>query len=121
MGRVRVNAVAASESFRVMKQTLKIARLVARSENAVRIQIAVALIAYPLLRTLQKPAGWSRRMRSESRQNVRTVRTFPTVIEGEMRKKRTSDSFSVALHRHLPPCSTSVRTVRASDARAPPR
>ena len=39
--------------FRVMKQTLKIAKFLGRSENAVRIQIAVALIAYLLLRALQ--------------------------------------------------------------------
>jgi len=38
--------------FRVMKQTLKIANFLGRSENAVRIQIAVALIAYLLLRAL---------------------------------------------------------------------
>ena len=38
--------------FRVMKQTLRITALVGRSENAVRIQIAVALIAYLLLRAL---------------------------------------------------------------------
>src|SRR5271166_4315401 len=56
----------------------------------------------PLI-VLGQRAGWSRRMRSGSRQDVRTVRTFPTVIEGEMRKKRTSDSFSVALRRRLPP------------------
>jgi len=42
--------------FRVMKQTLKIAKFVGRSENAVRIQIAVALIAYLLLRALQQIA-----------------------------------------------------------------
>ncbi len=40
--------------FRVMKQTLKITKFVGRSENAVRIQIAVALIAYLLLRALQQ-------------------------------------------------------------------
>ena len=39
--------------FRVMKQTLKITKFVGRSESAVRIQIAVALIAY-LLRALHK-------------------------------------------------------------------
>jgi hypothetical protein len=39
--------------FRVMKQTLKTTTFLGRSENAVRIQIAVALIAYLLLRTLQ--------------------------------------------------------------------
>jgi len=40
--------------FRVMKQTLKITKFVGRSESAVRIQIAVALIAYLLLRALHK-------------------------------------------------------------------
>jgi hypothetical protein len=40
--------------FRVMKQTLRITKFLGRSENAVRIQIAVALIAYLLLRELQK-------------------------------------------------------------------
>jgi Transposase DDE domain/Domain of unknown function (DUF4372) len=42
--------------FRLMKQTLRITKFVGRSENAVRIQIAVALIAYLLLRMLQKLA-----------------------------------------------------------------
>lgn len=42
--------------FRVMKQTLRITKFVGRSENAVRIQIAVALIAYLLLRALQQIA-----------------------------------------------------------------
>lgn len=40
--------------FRVMKQTLRITAFVGRSENAVRIQIAVALIAYLLLRALEQ-------------------------------------------------------------------
>jgi hypothetical protein len=39
--------------FRVMKQTLRITKFVGRSENAVRIQIAVALIGYLLLHALQ--------------------------------------------------------------------
>jgi Transposase DDE domain len=39
--------------FRVMKQTLKITKFLGRSENAVRIQITVALIAFLLLRQLQ--------------------------------------------------------------------
>ena len=42
--------------FRVMKQTLKITKFLGRSENAVRIQIAVALIAFLLLRLLQQLA-----------------------------------------------------------------
>jgi hypothetical protein len=37
-----------------MKQTLKITHFIGRSENAVRIQIAVALIAFLLLRVLNK-------------------------------------------------------------------
>jgi len=40
--------------FRVMKQTLKITHFIGRSENAVRIQIAVVLIAFLLLRLLNK-------------------------------------------------------------------
>ena len=39
--------------FRWVKQTLKIDRFLGTSENAVRIQIAVALIAFLLLRTAQ--------------------------------------------------------------------
>ena len=42
--------------FRVMKQTLKIRHFIGRSENAVRIQIAVALIAFVLLSQLRKMA-----------------------------------------------------------------
>jgi IS4 transposase len=40
--------------FRWIKQTLKITHFIGRSENAVRIQIAVALIAYLLLRLAQE-------------------------------------------------------------------
>lgn len=39
--------------FRWVKQTLKITRFIGMSENAVRIQIAVALIAFVLLRLAQ--------------------------------------------------------------------
>jgi hypothetical protein len=42
--------------FRWIKQTLKITHFLGRSENAVRIQIAVALIAYLLLRMAQDAA-----------------------------------------------------------------
>ncbi|MBY6240688.1 IS4 family transposase, partial [Methylosinus sp. Sm6] len=38
---------------RLMKQTLRIKRLVGRSQNAVRIQLATALIAHLLLRLVQ--------------------------------------------------------------------
>lgn len=40
--------------FRLMKQTLKITHFLGRSENAVRIQVAVALIAFLLLHLLRK-------------------------------------------------------------------
>ena len=40
--------------FRLMKQTLRFTRFLGRSENAVRIQIAVALIAFLLLRAVRK-------------------------------------------------------------------
>jgi hypothetical protein len=40
--------------FRLMKQTLRITKFLGRSENAVRIQIAVALIAYLVLNALSK-------------------------------------------------------------------
>ena len=40
--------------FRLMKQTLRITHLIGRSENAVRIQIAAALIAFLLLHLLRK-------------------------------------------------------------------
>ncbi len=42
--------------FRVMKQTLKITHFIGRSQNAVRTQIAVALIAFLLLSLLCKMA-----------------------------------------------------------------
>jgi hypothetical protein len=40
--------------FRTMKQMLRITRFIGRSENAVRIQIAVALIAFLILHLLHK-------------------------------------------------------------------
>ncbi len=57
--------------FRWVKQTLKIARFVGTSENAVRIQIAVALIAFLILRlaqvahnTVQSPLAFARLVRA---------------------------------------------------------
>ena len=40
--------------FRLMEQVLRVTKIIGRLENAVRIQIAVALIAFLLLRALQK-------------------------------------------------------------------
>jgi IS4 transposase len=57
--------------FRWVKQTLKIKHFLGRSENAVRIQIAVALIAFVLLRlahaaqrTVHSPLGFARLVRA---------------------------------------------------------
>lgn len=57
--------------FRWIKQTLKIRHFVGVSENAVRIQLAVALIAYLLLRlaqqaqsTIQSPLSFARLVRA---------------------------------------------------------
>lgn len=45
--------------FRWVKQTLRIKHFIGRSENAVRIQIAVALIAYLLLRLAKDAASFT--------------------------------------------------------------
>ena len=57
--------------FRWVKQTLKIKKFLGTSENAVRIQLAVALIAYLLLRLAQatqaaiaSPLAFARLVRS---------------------------------------------------------
>ncbi len=42
--------------FRSMKQTLRIRHFIGRSENAIRAQIAVALIAFLILHTIAKTA-----------------------------------------------------------------
>ncbi len=42
--------------FRLMKQTLKIRKFIGRSQNAVRIQIAAALIAHLILQLIQSTA-----------------------------------------------------------------
>jgi hypothetical protein len=57
--------------FRVMKQTLKITHFIGRSENAERIQIAVALIAFLLLSLLCKMAQGNQTL-LESTRLVRT-------------------------------------------------
>lgn len=69
--------------FRWVKQTLKIKRFLGVSENAVRIQIAVALIAFLLLRLAQpmqkavtSPLEFARLIKS----NLMNLRSF-----GELR------------------------------------
>lgn len=70
--------------FRWVKQTLKITRFVGTSENAVRIQIAVALIAFLLLRlaqaaqtAVQSPVVFSRLIRT----NLMHRRSFDKMLE----------------------------------------
>jgi len=70
--------------FRWVKQTLKITRFVGVSENAVRIQIAVALIAFLLLRlaqaaqtAIQSPVVFSRLIRA----NLMHRRPFDNLLE----------------------------------------
>ncbi len=67
--------------FRWVKQTLKITRFVGRSENAVRIHIAVALIAFLLLRlaqaaqsTVKSPLAFARLVRVNLMQRRRIDR-----------------------------------------------
>jgi IS4 transposase len=70
--------------FRWIKQTLKITRFVGTSENAVRIQIAVALIAFLLLRLAQaaqkavlSPIVFSRLIRT----NLMHTRSIENLLE----------------------------------------
>ncbi len=71
--------------FRWVKQTLKITRFLGRSENAVRIQIAVALIAFLLLRlaqatqkTAQTPLAFARLIRANLMHRRRLDRMLQT-------------------------------------------
>lgn len=74
--------------FRWVKQTLKVRHLLGTSENAVRIQIAVALIAFLLLRlaqatqkTVQKPLEFARLVRLNLMHRKRIDRLIGTVPE----------------------------------------
>ena len=71
--------------FRWVKQTLKIRHFLGNSENAVRIQIAVALIAYLLLRlaqadqdTVQSPLAFARLVRTNLMHRKRIDRLLQT-------------------------------------------
>src|ERR1700728_2642034 len=75
--------------FRWVKQTLKITRFIGTSENAIRIQIAVALIAFLLLRlaqatqkAIQSPLAFARLIRANlmhPRRIDRLLNAEPTV------------------------------------------
>lgn len=66
--------------FRWVKQTLKITRFVGTSENAVRIQIAVALIAFLLLRLAQA-----------AQQAVKSPITFARLVCANLMHRRPID------------------------------
>jgi hypothetical protein len=67
--------------FRWVKQTLKITRFVGASENAVRIQIAVALIAFLLLRLAQA-----------SQKAIPSPIVFARLIRANLMHRRTIDN-----------------------------
>jgi len=73
--------------FRWVKQTLKITRFLGTSENAVRIQIAVALIAFLLLRlaqatqkTITSPLAFARLVRANLMHRRRLDRLLDTEL-----------------------------------------
>jgi hypothetical protein len=66
--------------FRWIKQTLKITRFFGTSENAVRIQIAVALIAFLLLRLAQK-----------TQRSVKSPLTFARLVRMNLMHRRRLD------------------------------
>jgi transposase len=78
--------------FRWVKQTLKITRFVGTSENAVRIQIAVALIAFLLLRlaqaaqkAVQSPIVFSRLIRANlmHRRSIHHLLQPPPILQDQ--------------------------------------
>jgi hypothetical protein len=87
-------------SFRWVKQTLKIRHFVGVSENAVRIQIAVALIAFVLLRlaqatqdAIESPLTFARLVRA----NLMHRRPIDQLLPPEARpKKRRTIGFQEA-------------------------
>ncbi|NJN36021.1 MAG: IS4 family transposase [Nitrospiraceae bacterium] len=79
--------------FRWVKQTLRIKHFVGRSENAVRIQIAVALIAYILLKMAHEAAGL-----------VQSTLAFARLIRANLMQKRPINQLLNPKHR--PPLDT---------------
>jgi IS4 transposase len=78
--------------FRWIKQTLKITRFIGTSENAIRIQIAVALIAFLLLRlaqaaqnTIPSPLVFSRLIRANlmHRRSINALLEPPPILQDQ--------------------------------------
>ena len=83
--------------FRWVKQTLKIRHFLGTSENAVRIQIAVALIAFLLLRaaqaassTLESPLAFVRLIRA----NLMHRRNINSLLEPKTQKPPDNQQFT---------------------------
>jgi hypothetical protein len=88
--------------FRWVKQTLRIKKFLGTSENAIRIQLAVALIAYLLLRiaqsaqkTVASPLAFARLVRS----NLMHSRTIHDLIPVDPPRTRSpTDQLQLNLH-----------------------
>jgi hypothetical protein len=81
--------------FRWVKQTLKIRHFLGRSENAVRIQVAVALIAYLLLKLAKDAAKISQ-----------SPLTFARLVRANIMHRRALDQL-LKPRRHQPPTQDS--------------
>ena len=85
--------------FRWVKQTLKIRHFLGTSENAVRIQIAVALIAFLLLRLAQAAA-----------KTIKSPLAFARLVRANLMHRRSLD----ALLDRPPPISRDDRQLALS-------
>jgi Transposase DDE domain/Domain of unknown function (DUF4372) len=88
--------------FRWVKQTLKIKKFLGTSENAVRIQVAVALIAYLLLRialakqkNIESPLAFARLVRSNL-MHFKTIHDF--ALADPPRTVAATDQLRLNLH-----------------------
>jgi IS4 transposase len=86
--------------FRWVKQTLRIKRFIGASENAVRIQIAIALIAFVLLRLaqaaqtiVQSPLAFARLVRA----NLMHRRPLDRLLEPPIPAPKSIDQFNLQL------------------------
>jgi IS4 transposase len=77
--------------FRWVKQTLKITRFLGTSENAVRIQIAVALIAFLLLRLAQA-----------TQKTIKSPLAFARLIRANLMHRRYIDRLLIVQPDHPP-------------------
>jgi hypothetical protein len=86
--------------FRWVKQTLKITRFVGTSENAVRIQIAVALIAFLLLRlaqAIQSPIVFARLVRANlmHARSIQNLLQPPPIPQEQLRSSDVAGAITV--------------------------